>query len=103
MDTGCTTNLMSKAIFDRLDKATWESIEPCEAFGTLANGDKLRFHEMVKATLKIRHYQAEETFVIGQSDEDIILGMSFFVKNDCSVDFLQWDIRATRKEVDLYR
>ena len=42
---------------------------------------------MPKTTLKIRHYQAEEIFVIGQSDEDIILGMSFFVKNDCSLDF----------------
>ena len=38
MDTGCTTNLMSKAVFDRLDKTTRESVEPCETFGTLADG-----------------------------------------------------------------
>ena len=56
IDTGCTTNLMSKAIFDRLEEATQESIEPCEAFGTLANRDKLRFQHMVKTTVNIRHY-----------------------------------------------
>ena len=48
MDTGCTTNLMSKTIFDKLDKATKETIEPCEAFGTLADGGKLIFHGLVK-------------------------------------------------------
>ena len=65
IDTGCTTNLMSKTVFDRLDRATREAVEPCEAFGTLADGGKLRLHGMVKTRLKIRHYQAEETFVIG--------------------------------------
>ena len=79
-DTGCTTNLMWRAVFDKLDRATWNFVEPCEAFGTLADGRKLRVHSMVKTNLRIRHYGAEETFVIGQSDEDIILGMSFFVK-----------------------
>ena len=68
MDTACTTNLMSKAVFDKLDRATKDSVEPCEAFGTLADGRKLRFHGMVKTNLRILYYRVEETFVIGQSD-----------------------------------
>ena len=99
IDTGCTTNLMSKTVFDRLDKATREAVEPCEAFGTLADGGKLRLHGMVKTRLKIRHYQAEETFVIGRSDEDIILGMSFFVENDCSLDFRRGTLKLQGKEL----
>ena len=99
MDTGCTTNLMSKAVFDRLDKATRKSVEPCEAFGTLADGKKIKFHGMIKTNLKIRHYGAEETFVIGQSDEDIILGMSFFIKNDCTLDFKRGTLELQGKQL----
>ena len=99
VDTGCTTNLMSKTVFDKLAKATRETIEPCEAFGTLADGGKLRFHGLVRTHLKIKHYNAEETFVIGQSDEDVILGMSFFQKNDCTLDFRRGTLELQGKEL----
>ena len=48
----------------------------------MADGGKLRFHGRFKTSLKIKHFSAEEAFVIGQSDEDIILGMLFFQKNN---------------------
>ena len=54
---------------------------------------------MVKTKLKIRHYSDEEIFVIGQSDEDVILGMSFFVKNDCSLDFRKGTLELQGKQL----
>ena len=99
MDTGCTTNLISKATFNKLDKATRDSMEPYEAFGTMANGDKLEFFGLLKAVLKIRHVTTEETFVVGHSDEDIILGMSFFVKHSCSLDFSRGTLKLGGKEL----
>ena len=87
VDTGCTTNLMSKKIFDKLDKATRETVEPHESYGVTASGAKMPFFGLIKTSLKIRHFVTEETFVVGDSDEDIILGMSFLTRQDCSLDF----------------
>ena len=99
VDTGCTTNLMSRTIFEKLDKNTRESMEPCESFGTMANGARLEFFGLVKTTLKVRHFTTEETFVVGQSDEDIILGMSFLMKHDCSIDFRRGTLELQGKRL----
>ena len=70
-----------------------------KAFGTLADGGKQRFHGLVRTNLKIKRFNAEETFVIGQSDEDVILGMSFFQKNDCALDFRRGTLELQGKEL----
>ena len=41
VDTGCTTNLMSKRVFDKLDKATRETREEYASHGVMADGTKM--------------------------------------------------------------
>ena len=99
VDTGCTTNLMSKRIFDKLDRATRESREDYESHGVMADGTRMPFFGLVKVPLKIRHFATEVTFVVGETDEDIILGMSFLSDQDCSMDFRRGTLVLQKKEL----
>ena len=87
VDTGCTTNLLSKKVFDKLDKATRETIEPHESYGIMASGAKMPFFGLIRTSLRIRHFATEEAFVVGKSDDHLVLGMSFLTKEGCSLDF----------------
>ena len=87
VDTGCTTNVMSRKVYNKLDRTTRDSLEPYETYGVTASGAKMPFFGLVKTNLRIRHFSTEETFVVGNTDEDIILGMSFLMEQDCMLDF----------------
>ena len=45
------------------------------------------FFGLVKMTLKIRHFATEEPFVVGQTDDNVILGMPFLTEKDWSMDY----------------
>ena len=68
---------MSKRVFDKLDKATREAREEYASHGVLADGTNMPFFGLVNVTLKIRHFVTEETFVMCQTNEDVILDMPF--------------------------
>ena len=77
VDTGCTTNLLSKRIFDQLPRSIQAGREEYVAHGIMANGARLAFSGLLRTELRVRQYHGEETFVVGEIDEDAILGMPF--------------------------
>ena len=99
VDTGCTTNLLTKRVFDRLPTALKQQLEPSNSHGVMADGTKMPFHGLIRLVLKIRHYSTEETFVVGQIDEDVILGMPFLARHECSIDFHKQVLQLGGKEL----
>ena len=87
VDTGCTTNLLSKRIFDQLPKHIQAGREEYAAHGIMANGARLAFSGLLRTDLRVRQHQGKETFVVGEIDEDAILGMPFLAQHECQLNF----------------
>ena len=87
LDTGCTTNLLAKHVFDRLREKIKDQRIEYASHGLLADGTRLPFYGMVRLAIRLRQVKVEETFVVSQISEDAILGMPFLVEQGCSMDF----------------
>jgi len=88
LDTGCTTNLLSRRLFDTLGGRERASLEPYEgAHGTLADGSCIPFYGVISLPGCVRDQAIHETFIVSQLKEDAILGMPFLEKNQCRMDF----------------
>ena len=81
IDTGCTTNLLGKHVFDRLPPYVRSQMEECDSHGVMADGTRLPFYGVIRASLQLREAKAEDSFVISQISEDAILGMPFLTAN----------------------
>jgi len=78
LDSGCTTNLLSRRVFDTLPLKEKKGLafytgEP----GTLADGPSIQFDGVIELTGRVRDQAIQEIFVISPLEEDAILGMPF--------------------------
>ena len=89
VDTGCTTNLLAKRIFDQLPPRIQATREEYAAHGIMANGARLAVSGLIQIDFRVRQNHGEETFVVGDIDEDVILGMPFLAKHGCQLNFQQ--------------
>ena len=89
VDTGCTTNLLSKQVFDRLPERVKNCLEESDSHGIMADGTQLPFYGILRLPLRVRDVKTEEVFVVSRINEDAILGMPFLVAHNCSMEFQQ--------------
>ena len=87
VDTGCTTNLLSKQVFDRLPERVKNCLEESDSHGIMADGTQLPFYGRLRLPLRVRDVKTEEVFVVSRINEDAILGMPFLVAHNCSMEF----------------
>jgi len=75
LDTGCTTNLLSRRLFDTLGDRKRASLEPYEdAHGTLADGSCIPFYRIITLPGRVRDQLIHETLILSQLKEDAISG-----------------------------
>jgi len=55
--------------------------------GTLADGSCIAFYGIIELTGRVRDQTIQETFIVGQLNEDAILGMPFLQRHGCRIDF----------------
>ena len=72
LDTGRTTNLLAKHVFDRLPERVRSQKQDYASYGLLADGTRLPFFGMVRLAVRLRQVKIEETFVVSQISEDAI-------------------------------
>ena len=78
LDTGCTTNILSRRLFDTLSARDWANLEPYEEeHGKLANGSRIPFYGVIELTGRVCNQVISQTFIVSQLKEDAILGMPF--------------------------
>ena len=89
VDTGCTTNLLSKHVFERLPERVKNGLEDSDSHGIMADRTQLPFYGVLRLPLRVRDVKAEEVFVVSRINEDAILGMPFLVAHNCAMEFNQ--------------
>ena len=99
LDTGCTTNLLGKHVFDRLPERIKEQKEEYSRHGLLADGTRLPFYGILKLEIRLRQVKTSEVFIISQISEDAILGMPFLVERRCTMDFHRPVLKLDGQEV----
>lgn len=88
IDTGFTTNLRAKHVFDQLSAATQQLMNPyADSHGILADGSSLPFYGVVELLCRVRNVMTVETFTISPYKKDAILGMAFLIQRDCPMKF----------------
>ena len=99
LDTGCTTNLLGKHVFDRLPERIREQKKEYSRHGLLADGTRLPFYGIIRLDIRLRQVKTEEVFIISQINEDAILGMPFLVEHRCAMDFHRPILKLDGQEV----
>lgn len=80
LDSGCTTNLLSRRLFDTLGPREQEGLEPYQGeHVTLANELCIPFYGIVELAGRVRDQAIRETFIVSQFKEDATLGMPFLM------------------------
>jgi len=88
LDTGCTTNLLSRHLFDTLSAKDRANLEPYEeGHGTLADGLCIPLNGVIDLTSRVRDQVISETFIVSQLKEDANLGILFLKQHRCHIDF----------------
>ena len=87
LDSGCTTNILSKHVFDRLPSRLRDQLEARQIHGAMADGTQMALYGIIRLELRLSGLKIEEVFVVGQINEDVILGMPFLVERQCTMNF----------------
>jgi len=88
LDSGCTTNLLSRRVFNTLPPKERGELAPYTGEpGTLADGSSIPFNGVIELTGRVHDQTAQEIFVINPVEEDAILGMPFLKWHGCRIDF----------------
>ena len=88
LDTGCTTNLLSKSTYDKLSEKVKGNLEPADRIqGMVADGSPLRFFGTIKLSFRIKSLVWEERVLVAQIKDEAILGMPFLVQHGCTLSF----------------
>ena len=85
IDTGCTHNLLSRTVFDRLPPAIRQQMKAQESSATMADGSGLPIYGHIRLAARLRNVKFEADFLVCRISDDGILGMSFLREQDCSV------------------
>jgi len=100
LDTGCTTNLLSRRLFDTLSARERASLEPYEGkHGTLADGLCIPFYGVIELTGRVCDQVLNKTFIVSQLKDDAILGMPFLKRHRGHINFNKSAVVMARREL----
>ena len=85
IDTGCTHNLLSRAVYDRLPASIRQRMQTQESTAAMADGSGLPIYGSIRLEGRLRNVKFEADFLVSRISDDGILGMSFLREQDCSV------------------
>ena len=78
LDTGCSGNVLSKAMFSRLPASIQESLHVERTSAFMADGSDLVIYGTVILQCRIRTVHVPITFQVANTTDDAILGLEFF-------------------------
>lgn len=87
LDSGCTLNLLSKRVFDKLPVGIKGSIAAYSVPGKMADGSVLPFQGQLELSVRLRSEHVVITMVVADIEFDAILGMPFFQDQSCRLVF----------------
>jgi len=100
LDSGCTTNLLSRQFFDTFSTKVRNGLAPYEGdHGTLADRSSIPFYGIIELTGRVRDQIIQETFIVGQLNEDAILGLPFLQRHGCCINFRNFAMLMGNREL----
>ena len=87
LDSGCSRSIMPAKVLKELAGDCHSQLKPVSIHGVLADGQciDLQGETEVAITLGGRQYSA--TFLIADINNHVLLGLDFFMRNQCTIDF----------------
>ena len=102
LDSGATHSVMPTEYFDLLSPDCRRRIRQTPGVGKLADGNQVRMHGEITLPLKVGGAEVWQTFLVGDVTEHIIIGMDFFHKHECILDFTSFKLKVGKNEVNCY-
>ena len=99
-NTGCTTDLIGKHVFDRLPEKLRERLVEIYTHGLMADGTQLPFYGVIQLHIKLKKLLTEKRLVVSRISEDAILGMPFLARHGCTIDFNSTKVIVDSKEIE---
>jgi len=100
LETGCTTNLLSRCLFDTLGAYMRAGLESYKrAHGTLADRLCIPFYGVLTLPGPVRNQAIHETFIVSHLKECAILGMPFLENHLCRMDFQNFALVMAGKKL----
>ena len=87
LDSGCTQSLMPMGVYQNIHSAFRSQIRPIQGHGILADGSKIAFKGVADVTFKIGDHEYRQEFVLADISHHVLLGLDFFERTACSIDF----------------
>lgn len=87
IDSGCTSNIISQHVFERISKGVRDQLMPYESQGRLADGSQMEISGTIELSGRLRDVAFVSAFLVCPITEDAILGMPFLENNACVMDF----------------
>ena len=85
LDSGCSGNVMSRSLFNRLPGGIKARLQPDNSQASMADGSGLLIYGVITLSCRVRTVQTRVTFKVANITDDAILGMTFFKENRCSL------------------
>ena len=85
VDTGCSDNVLSRALFNQLPRSVQAELVVDQTSARMADGTGLLIYGSVTLPCRIRTVQVPIPFRVANITDDAILGMRFLNDNKCSI------------------
>ena len=99
LDSGCTHSVLPGRLVERLPEGTVGHIVPKVAVGRLADGATVIIEGEVTLTFRIGNQWIQHTFLVAPIDNCILLGIDFFQRYHCVLDFSTLSLQVGDIEV----
>ena len=77
--------MLSKRVFDQLPQRVKVQLKENDCYDLLSDGSQLQFYGVIRLEGWIPDVKIEDNFVMGQINEDAILGMLFLSAYSCKL------------------
>ena len=87
LDSGCSRSIVSRALLRTLPESACGRTVPFDGHGVLADGSKVALSQLITLHFKLGSRTVHHDFLVGDVTEHALLGLDFFEKEGCMIDF----------------
>ena len=99
LDSGCSHSILPVEVRDRLPAGSLGTEVRKPAVGRLADGATVTIEGEVDVTFRVGKQWLRHTFLVAPISNTVLLGMDFFQKHSCQVDFGMLTVRVNEEEI----
>ena len=100
LDSGCSRSIMPAKVLKKLAGDCHSWLKPVSIYGVLADGQCIDLQEDTEVTLILGGKQYSTTFLIEHINNHVLLGLDFFMQNQCTIDFKTSQLIIGQQQMD---